>query len=306
MSTAKSTVTLFTPDTHEHHLHPQVKLADQVLPLKKKPKVLGVTLDTNLTFTQHCNNIAVRVQQRNNVLKALAGYTWGCDKESLLTTYQAIGRSILSYCSPFWTPSLRDSNWCRLQRAQDSALRISTGCLKMADITEMHQVAQELPVRQHNELISHQFAIACHLPQHPCHQLCHRPPDDRPERRRSLISRFKPNIQQYLTEEPLSNTSYKSAISGIQHDVVRTAIESSSSILLIGRPPPIATAEQTLPRKTRTILAQLCTGHSRILGQYMNRIDPTACNYCRNCGHSPHDTQHLFDCPLKLTTLIVE
>ena len=32
MSTAKCTVALFTPDTHKHHVHPQVKLADQVLP----------------------------------------------------------------------------------------------------------------------------------------------------------------------------------------------------------------------------------------------------------------------------------
>ena len=69
---AKSTLTIFTLDTHEHHLHLQVKLADQVLPLERKPKVLGVTLDTHLSFTQHCNNIAVKVQQRNNVLKALA------------------------------------------------------------------------------------------------------------------------------------------------------------------------------------------------------------------------------------------
>ena len=99
VSTAKSTVTLFTSDTHEHHLHSQVKLADQVLPLEKKPKVLGVTLDTHLTYTQHCNNIAVKEQQRNNVFKALSGSTWGCDKETLQTTYQAIGRSILSYCS---------------------------------------------------------------------------------------------------------------------------------------------------------------------------------------------------------------
>ena len=194
MSTAKYTVTLFTPDTHEHHLHPQVKLAGQVLPLEKKPKVLGVTLDIHLTFTQHYNKIAVRVQQRNNVLKALAGYAWGCDKETLLTTYQAIGRSILSYCSPVWTPSLKDTNWCRLQRAQNSALRISTGSLKMADVTEIHQEDLELPVRQPNELISQRFAIACHLPQHPCNQLCHRPPDDRPKRRRSLIGRLKPTI----------------------------------------------------------------------------------------------------------------
>ena len=104
VSTVKHTVTLLTPDTHEHHLHPQVKLAGQVLPLEKKPKLLGVTLDTHLTFTQHCKNIAVRVQQRNNVLKALDGSTWGCDKETCLTTYQSIGRSILSYCSPVWTP----------------------------------------------------------------------------------------------------------------------------------------------------------------------------------------------------------
>ena len=32
VSTAKSTLTFFTPDTHVHHPHPQVNLADQVLP----------------------------------------------------------------------------------------------------------------------------------------------------------------------------------------------------------------------------------------------------------------------------------
>ena len=182
MSTDKYTVTHFTPDTHKHHIHPQVKLADQVLPLKKKPKVLGVMLDTHLTFTQHCNNITVRVQQGNNVLKALAGSTWGCDMETLLTTYQAIGLSILSYYCPVWTPSPKYTNRSRLQRAQNSALRIATGCPKMADVAELHQEAREVPVRQHNELISQHFAIACHLPQHPSHQLCHRPPDDRPDR----------------------------------------------------------------------------------------------------------------------------
>ena len=90
----------------------------------------------------------------------------------------------------------------------------------MADVVELHQEARELPVRQHSEQISKQFAIACHLPQHPCHQLCHRPPDDRPERRPSLIDRLKPGIQEYLAEDPLSNTSYKSAISSIHQDVV--------------------------------------------------------------------------------------
>ena len=176
---------------------------------------------------------------------------------------QAIGRSILSYCCTVWTQSHKDNNWNRLQWAHNSALRITTGCLKMAFVAELNQEARELPVRQHNLLIFQQFAIACHLPQHPCHQRCHKPPDDRPERRRSLIGR--PNIQQYLAEEPLSSTSYKSSTSSIYQDAVRTAIESSSSKLLNGQPPLIATAEQTLPRNTRTILAQLRTGHCRIL-----------------------------------------
>ena len=204
--------------------------------------MLGVTLDIHLTFTQHCNNIAVKVQQRNNVLKTLAGSTWGCDKESLRTTYRAIGRSILRYCCPVWTPSHRDTNWSRLQLAQNSALRIATGCLKMADVAELLQESREQPVRKHNELISQQFDLACHLPQHPCHQLSHRPPDDLTDRRRSLIGRYKPDTQQYLAEEPLSNTSYKSAISSIHQDVDRTVIESSSSKLHNGRPPPIAKA----------------------------------------------------------------
>ena len=95
----------------------------------------------------------------------------------------------------------------------------------MADVAKLYQEARELPVRQHNDLISQQYAIACLLPQHPCH----RPPDDRLERRRSLIGQFKPNIQQYLAEDPLSNTSYKSAISSIHQYEVRTVIESSSS-----------------------------------------------------------------------------
>ena len=121
VSPAKSTVTLFTSDAHEHHIHPQVKFAEQVLPLERKPKVLGVTLDTNLIFTQHCNDVAVKVQQHNNVLKALAGSTWGCDKETLLTIYQAIGAhysatAALSGCHHLWTQTGADYNGHKIQR----------------------------------------------------------------------------------------------------------------------------------------------------------------------------------------------
>ena len=129
-------------------------MAVQVLPLKKKPKVLGVMLDSHLTNTQHCNNIALKMQQCN---VSMAGSTCGSNKETMQTTYQAIDCSILSYFCPVWTPLHKDTNWSRLQRAQNSALRNSTGCLKIADVAELHQEAQELPVCQHNELIFQQL-----------------------------------------------------------------------------------------------------------------------------------------------------
>ena len=146
---------------------------------------------------------------------------------------------MLSYSYPVWTSSHKDTDCSRLQRAQNYALRITTGCFILADVAELHQEARELPFRQHNELILKLFTLARHLPQHPCHQLSHRLQDDRPGRRRFMIGRFKPNIQQYLAEEPLSNTSYKSAISCIHQDAVRTAIESTSSKLLNGDRRPL-------------------------------------------------------------------
>ena len=62
---------------------------------------------------------------------------------------------------------------------------------------------------------------------------------------------------------------------------------------------------QTLSRKKSAILAQLCTIHSRIIGQYMNIVDSTLRKHSHHCDHLPHDTHHLIVCPSKPTTLTV-
>ena len=50
----KSTVTLFTPDTHQFHRHPDITLEDTQLPLERSPKILGVSMDPSLSFHKHC------------------------------------------------------------------------------------------------------------------------------------------------------------------------------------------------------------------------------------------------------------
>ena len=103
ISAPKSSVTLFTPDPAQAHTHPKIKIADSEIPLVRSPKLLGVYLDTFFSFNNHCVQVANRVSKRNNVLKALAGTNWGQQKETLVMTYKALGRSTANYAAPVWS-----------------------------------------------------------------------------------------------------------------------------------------------------------------------------------------------------------
>ena len=94
ISASKSTVTLFTPDPNQANTRPKIKISDAEIPLVRNPKLIGVYLDTFFSFNTHCIQEANRVSKRNTILKALAGTNWGQQKETLLLTYKALGRSI--------------------------------------------------------------------------------------------------------------------------------------------------------------------------------------------------------------------
>ena len=53
----KSSVTLFTPWNKQFNTKPQVLVNNQLLPLVRNPKILGVTLDPSFTFSPHVKNI---------------------------------------------------------------------------------------------------------------------------------------------------------------------------------------------------------------------------------------------------------
>ena len=89
VSTAKTTITLLTPHTAQANFHPQVMYNNTLLPLNKTPKLLGLTHDTMFCLGPHIRETASRTQQRNSILKALAGIDWGCDKETLTPDLQS-------------------------------------------------------------------------------------------------------------------------------------------------------------------------------------------------------------------------
>ena len=105
------------------------------------------------------------------MLSALAGSTWGNDKEVLVTTYKATGRAVMNYAAPVWSPGLVESHWLKLQRCQNAALRNATGCLKMTMQDDLHREYKVMPVKQHCQLLSKQYLFMSQSPHHRNHGL---------------------------------------------------------------------------------------------------------------------------------------
>ena len=132
ISAPKSTVTLFSPDPHQAKTHPRILIEDSQLPLVQCPKILGVYLDTSLSFNKHSGYVAERVSNRNNILKALAGTSWGQQKDTLLMTYKAVGRSIINYAAPVWSTNLRDTNYRSIQyNNNNNCLKSNIQCIEI-------------------------------------------------------------------------------------------------------------------------------------------------------------------------------
>ena len=156
ISAPKSTVTLFTPDKHQFHTHPDITLEDTQLPLSD------------------------RIDKRNNMLKALAGSSRGQEKETLLQTYNALGKSIVSYAAPVWSTDTSDSSLKKIQTAQNADLRTSTGAHKMAGNDHLHQESLTLKVKDHSDMLSAQYLVNCLEEDHVCHGITTQDPRPRP------------------------------------------------------------------------------------------------------------------------------
>ena len=109
---------MMTTDTlllGDFNAHPKILIEDSQLPLVHCPKILGVHLYTSLSFNKNSSHVAESVSSRNNILKALAGTSWGQQRETLLMTYKAVERSIINYDAPGWSchsfHSYTQNNW---------------------------------------------------------------------------------------------------------------------------------------------------------------------------------------------------
>ena len=150
ISAPKSTVTFFTSDLHQFQTHPDITLEDTQLPLERSPKILGVIMDPSLSFHKHCTYVSDRINKRNNLLKALAGSSWGQEKE----TTAGLQRKL-------WSTNASDSSFKKIETEQNAALRTATGAHKMASIDHLHHDSLTLKVNDHSDMVSAQYIVNC-------------------------------------------------------------------------------------------------------------------------------------------------
>lgn len=301
VSPTKSTVTLFTTDTKEFKVKPVVDMDKVQVPHEHTPKLLGVTFDTMYSFSKHVQTVVDKTKTKINLIKSLAGSTWGQDKETLSMTYKSICRSIIEYAAPIWSPIISDTSWRKLQSLQNQALRLITGNLKMASEQHLHREAKILPLRDHCKMISNQFLLSNHINNHPGQKLTTKPLPDR--RIKPSIQFYRPEITNFL---PVQRDNLKSKYKAIHTSEVRNIISKYPSNKVLERnPPEVNEEESSLSRATRSLLSQLRSGYSRLLNSYLHRIGETPDDKCPKCKIHSHTTSHLFNCPQNPTTLTV-
>ena len=238
----------------------------------------------------HCVQVANRVSKRYNVLKALADTNWGQQRETLLITYKALGRSIANYAAPVWSTNSSESNIGKIQRAQNEALRIITGSHNMASIDHLHSEPEMLQVENNLNLLSVQYLIQCLDTTNACHHITKMELPPR-EMKETIFTRHNQTLL-----PPLANNR-KDTLQALHTSFVNTAMDNMKDNRLLNNwPPPINDEETPLSRRQRTTLSQLRSGHCELLNSYKKRLKQSDSSSCPDCGMDPQDVPHLFDC----------
>ena len=99
-------------------------------------KFLGVIFDQSLSWKDHINYVIGRCQKRINVLKLLSGSKWGADKETMVTLYKTLIRSVLDYGCPVYNTASKSLKK-KLDVIQSQALRLCSGALRCTPVSAL-------------------------------------------------------------------------------------------------------------------------------------------------------------------------
>ena len=133
------------------------------------PKVLGLTLNPNLTYSTHIHTqSSVHAHKPLQIIKSLTATWWGKQKETLMATYKSVMRQDLEYASSVWSPFASSFSINRLQVMQDAALRTATWCTQTYNICMTKH--SHFPYTSTYSSTPHNTTHKTQHPSHPLHK----------------------------------------------------------------------------------------------------------------------------------------
>ena len=120
----------------------------------------------------------------------------------------------------------------------------------------------------------------------PLETLQHSTPPER-KMKETLSKKHSDALKHYTSEGITDNVIYKEGIKNLHTAAVARAIANQRDNKVLNQPAPrIDKSEATLPRKTRSILAQLRSGYSTYPNSYLHRINPAKypSDKCPDCN----------------------
>lgn len=156
-STPKTVAMIFTNKRIDNL--PELKLNNRSIKFQKSTKFLGLFFDSKLCWNKHFQYIIDRCKPRINLLRCIAGSTWGADGPMLLRIYKALIRSILDYgCEAFNSAS--DSLKVSLDSIQYKALKICTGAIKGTPLASLQVECGDPPLELRRDFLTKCYGIA--------------------------------------------------------------------------------------------------------------------------------------------------
>ena len=176
---------------------------------------------------------------------------------------------------------------------------ISTRCRKMSSVDHLHVEANMLKVKEHSELLSAQYLTICLEQDNVNFSITTREPLKR-MMKETLFTRHRSDVEPLMIVK-----ARKTTLQAIHTMAVDQAVTSlGRNVVLDDRPPSINISEKELTRKECTPLAQLRLCYCRLFGSYKSKISKDlGFDVCADCGKTPHNVKHLFNCPAHSTTI---
>jgi ribonuclease HI len=134
----------------------QIGLNGRLLTVSNNFRYLGVIFDQKLLWNAHVRLVQQKCAKRINLMRSMAGVSWGAHPDTMIVLYKGLIRSVLEYgCIAF--DRAADTHILKLERIQYRCLRIALGLMQSTHVQTVEIIARIEPLRLRYSMLNQRF-----------------------------------------------------------------------------------------------------------------------------------------------------